>query len=115
GARFQLSSCKGKTRIRSNEGGYLVVTMGLADYLEGECLDHTMRSACETCEEWYPLGFSEEPADDDGALMLVPRGLPRMFVLWDGDWYYATNHLKASFSLTERVRTIEEAALFQFV
>ncbi|PYH77019.1 hypothetical protein BO82DRAFT_406630 [Aspergillus uvarum CBS 121591] len=89
GARFQLSSCQGKTRLSSNEGGYLVVTMGLADYLE--------------------------PADDDGALMLIPRGLPSMFVLWDGDWYYAVNYLEASFSLTERVRTIKEAAVFQSV
>ncbi|RAK72232.1 uncharacterized protein BO72DRAFT_501154 [Aspergillus fijiensis CBS 313.89] len=50
GAQFQLSLCQGKTRIRSNKGGYLVAVMGLADCLEGECLDHAMRSACETCE-----------------------------------------------------------------
>ncbi|RHZ48887.1 uncharacterized protein CDV56_105217 [Aspergillus thermomutatus] len=114
GIPFQLSVHEGRTRIRANDGMYLTVFMedDLVPYLKEECRQHSRVSSCAHCSTWYSLGFHSEP---DDCLALIPRGLPSMFVLHDGAFYYSVNVLKASYAETKRVKHIEEASLFQFV
>jgi hypothetical protein len=114
GIPFQLSVHEGRTRIRANDGMYLTVVMDddLVPYLKEECRQHSRVSVCADCATWYSLGFRAEP---DDCLALIPHGLPSMFVLHDGCFYYSMNVLKASYAETERVKNIEEASLFQFV
>ncbi|RAH80203.1 hypothetical protein BO86DRAFT_401196 [Aspergillus japonicus CBS 114.51] len=77
-----------------NFGGELAFRGGRTTMeLDSSCLPRpeSVRTKGDT---WF-----EEPADhDDWALMPVPRGLPSMFVLWNGNWYYAISYLKASFA-----------------
>lgn len=108
GMIFQLSKHEGKTRIRSHDGKYLTPTMedSLASHLPEDCKQHTKFSQCPSCKGWYTLGFSVEPQED---LYLVPRGLPSMFALYDGLFYY---------KVAERILRVEDighASLFQFV
>lgn len=114
GLPFQLSVHEGRTRIRANDGMYLTVLIqdDLVRYLKEECRQHSRVSSCAHCSTWYSLGFRPEP---DDYLALIPRGLPSMFVLHDGAFYYSVNVLKASYAETKRVKHIEEASLFQFV
>ncbi|PKX88744.1 uncharacterized protein P174DRAFT_446248 [Aspergillus novofumigatus IBT 16806] len=114
GIPFQLSVHEGRTQIRASDGMYLTVVMedDLLPYLKEECRQHSRVSSCAHCSTWYSLGFRPEP---DDCLALIPHGLPSMFVLHDGAFYYSMNVLKASYAETERVKHIEEASLFQFV
>ncbi|KAF7164133.1 hypothetical protein CNMCM5623_008823 [Aspergillus felis] len=114
GMPFQLSVHEGRTRIRANDGMYLTVLMedDLVQHLKEKCRQHSRVSSCADCSTWYSLGFRAEP---DDCLALVPRGLPSMFVLYDGAFYYRMNILKASYAETLRVEHIEEASLFQLV
>jgi hypothetical protein len=114
GIPFQLSVHEGRPRIRTNDGMYLTVLMedDLVPYLKEECRQHSRANSCTDCSTWYSLGFRPEP---DDCLALIPRGLPTMFVLYDGAFYYSMNVLKASYAETKRVKHIEEASLFQFV
>ncbi|KAF4186333.1 hypothetical protein CNMCM7927_005567 [Aspergillus lentulus] len=114
GIPFQLSVHEGRARIRANDGMYLTVVMedDLVPYLKEECRQHSRVSSCAHCSTWYSLGFRAEPED---CLALIPHGLPSMFVLHDGAFYYRMNVLKASYAEPERVKHIEEASLFQFV
>lgn len=108
GIPFQLSKHEGKTRIRSHDGKYLTAMMedSLASHLDEGCKQHTKFSQCSHCKGWYTLGFSVEPQE---CLSLVPRGLPSMFVLYDGLFYY-----KVAERII-RVEKIDDASLFQFV
>ncbi|OQE81454.1 hypothetical protein PENNAL_c0041G07014 [Penicillium nalgiovense] len=98
GMCFQLSEHDGKTRIRSDNGKYLVVMIepSVAAYLDEGCKQHT----------------SSEPQE---GFLLVPRGLSTMFVVNDGLFYYKVNVLKGSYAEVERVEDIDDASLFQFV
>lgn len=108
GISFQLSKHEGKTQIRSYDGKYLTAMMeaSLASHLDEGCKQHTKLSQCSSCKAWYTLGFSVEPQD---CLSLVPKGLPSMFVLYDGLFYY-----KVAERIV-RVEDIDDASLFQFV
>ncbi|KAJ5242235.1 uncharacterized protein N7469_000562 [Penicillium citrinum] len=108
GIPFQLSKHEGKTRIRSHDGKYMTAMMedSLASHLDEGCKQHTKFSQCSHCKGWYTLGFSVEPQE---CLSMVPRGLPSMFVLYDGLFYY-----KVAERII-RVEKIDDASLFQFV
>ncbi|KAK4860887.1 hypothetical protein LT330_004618 [Penicillium expansum] len=114
GMCFQLSKHDGKTRIRSYDGKHLVVTMeaSVAAYLDEDCKQHTRFDRCSRCMLHYTLGYSSEPHE---GLVLVPKGLPSMFALNDGIFYYKVNVLKGSYAEVERVEDIEDATPFQFV
>ncbi|KAJ5796245.1 uncharacterized protein N7518_004785 [Penicillium psychrosexuale] len=114
GTCFQLSEHDGKTRIRSYEGKYLVVLMepSIAAYLDEGCKGHTRFDRCSRCKLHYTIGYSSEP---DGGLFLIPKGLPSMFVLNDGLFYYKVDVLKGSYSEVKRVEDIDDASFFQFV
>lgn len=114
GMGFQLFRHEGKTRIRSYDGKYLTVMMDaeVAAYLDEGCKEHTRLSRCSRCTRCYTIGFSSQPEE---CLSLVPRGLPTMFVLYDGLFYYTVDALKASYASVRRVEDIDEATLFQFV
>ncbi|KGO69162.1 hypothetical protein PITC_095750 [Penicillium italicum] len=98
GMCFQLSKHDGKTRIRSYDGKYLVVMMEpiVAAYLDEDCKQHT----------------SSEPQE---GFVLVPKGLPSMFAVNDGFFYYKLNVLRGSYAEVERVEDIDNATPFQFV
>ncbi|KAJ5481630.1 hypothetical protein N7475_000442 [Penicillium sp. IBT 31633x] len=114
GICFQLSEHDGKTRIRSYDGKYLVVMMeaDVAAYLDEKCKQHTKFDRCSRCMLHYTIGYSSEPEE---GFLLVPRGLPSMFVLNDGLFYYRVNVLKGSYAEVQRVEDINNASLFQFV
>lgn len=114
GIGFQLSKHEGKTRIRSSDGKYLTVMMDaeVAAYLDEGCKEHTRLSQCPRCTRCYTIGFSSQPEE---CLSLVPKGLPTMFVLYDGLCYYRVDALKGSFATVVRVHDIDDATLFQFV
>ncbi|KAJ5102815.1 hypothetical protein N7532_003344 [Penicillium argentinense] len=114
GIGMRLSELKGKICIRTNTGKFLSVIMedSLTEYLDGGCKQHTRSSRCPRCMKWYTVGYSSEP---DGSLSLIPHGLPSMFVLYDGVCYYRVDVIKASYADVNRVESIEEATLFQFV
>ncbi|KUL87860.1 hypothetical protein ZTR_03198 [Talaromyces verruculosus] len=113
GQIFRLSVNDGKTRIQSGDM-FLSVTLGpdMAEYLPEGCRQHNAWSKCLECANWYSLGFQSMPED---CFTLIPRGLPSMFVLYDGAYYHRVSVLKASYARTERVELIEDASLFQFV
>ncbi|KAJ6094078.1 hypothetical protein N7467_002923 [Penicillium canescens] len=114
GLTFELSVYDGKTRIVSDDGMFLTVIMpaGCAEYLDEECRQHTASTRCPGCERNYTIGFVSEPRD---CITLVPRGLPSMFVFYDGVFYYHFDAIKGSYAELERVERIEDASLFQFV
>ncbi|CAI7630549.1 unnamed protein product [Penicillium palitans] len=98
GMSFRLSEQDGRTQIRSYDGKYLVVMMepDVAAYLNEGCKQHTRSEPQE--------GF-----------VLVPNGLPSMFALSDGIFYYKVNVLKGSYAEVARVEDIDDASPFQFV
>ncbi|CAG7938698.1 unnamed protein product [Penicillium nalgiovense] len=114
GMCFQLSEHDGKTRIRSDNGKYLVVMIepSVAAYLDEGCKQHTRFDRCSSCMLHYTIGYSSEPQE---GFLLVPRGLSTMFVVNDGLFYYKVNVLKGSYAEVERVEDIDDASLFQFV
>lgn len=114
GLSFQLSVHDEKTRISSDDGMFLTVIMspGSADYLNEECRHHNASSRCPRCMDLYTIGFHSEPRD---CITLVPRGLPSMFALYDGIFYYRVDVVKGSYAELDRVERIEDASLFQFV
>lgn len=114
GMGFQLSKHGGKTRIRSYDGKYLTVMMDaeVAACLDEGCKEHTRSNRCSSCMRCYTIGFTSQPEE---CLSLVPRGLPTMFVLYDGLCYYRVDALKASYASVTRVEDIDDATLFQFV
>lgn len=114
GLTFEFSVHDGKTRIVSDDGMFLTVTMPAecAGYLDEECRQHTASTRCPRCERNYTIGFVSEPRD---CITLVPRGLPSMFVFYDGVFYYYFDAIKGSYAELERVERIEDASLFQFV
>lgn len=111
---FQLSKLDGKTQIRSYDGKYLVVMMepDVAAYLKEGCKQHTRFDRCSRCMLHYTIGYSSEPHE---SFVLVPKGLPSMFALSDGIFYYRVNVLKGSYAEVERVEDIDSASPFQFV
>ena len=114
GMPFQLTNNDGKTRIRSYDGRFLTVMIEpeVAEYLKEECRQHNALSRCPRCMNCYTVGFHPEPQD---CFTLIPRGLPSMFVLYDGAFYYRAKVLKAGYAMLERKEQIEDASLFQFV
>ena len=114
GLTFELSVHDGKTRIVSDDGMFLTVVMPAecAEYLAEECRQHTASTRCPRCERNYTIGFVSEPRD---CITLVPRGLPSMFVFYDGVFYYHFDAIKGSYAELARVERIEDASLFQFV
>jgi len=114
GLTFSLSVHEGKTRIVSDDGKFLTVIMPseCAEYLDEACRLHTASSRCTRCEKQYTIGFASEPRD---CLTLVPRGLPSMFVFYDGVFYYYFDALRGSYAELKRVERVEDASLFQFV
>lgn len=113
GLYFRLSMHEGQTRIRSGDE-FLSITLGpnMAEHLPEGCRQHNAWSKCPKCAHWYSLGFQPEPKD---CFTLIPRGLPSMFVLYDGAYYYRVSVLKSSYATPVRVERIEDASLFQFV
>lgn len=114
GMCFQLSKHDGKTQIRSYDGKYLVVMMepDVAACLNEGCKQHTRFDRCAHCMLHYTIGYSSEPHE---GFVLVPKGLPSMFALSDGIFYYRVNVLKGSYAEVERVEDIDDASPFQFV
>lgn len=115
GIPFQLSENEGKIRIRSKDGRFLGVMMSpnCFDYMDQECQQqHNASSRCSRCMGNYSIGYHSDPQD---CFTLIPRGLPSMFVLYDGAYYYGVDVLKSSFAAVNRVERIEEATTFQFV
>ncbi|EEA21246.1 hypothetical protein TMatcc_009348 [Talaromyces marneffei ATCC 18224] len=113
GQTFRLSMNDGKTRIQSGDR-FLTVTLrpDTTEYLPEACRQHNAWSKCPKCAHWYSLGFQSVA---DNCFTLIPRGLPSMFVLYDGAYYHRVSVLKASYATTDRVERIEDASLFQFV
>lgn len=113
GIPFRLSKNEGKIQIRSMNGKFLtVMPPDNFGYLGKECRQHNALSRCLRCMHSYSVGFHSKPQD---CFTLIPRGLPSMFVLHDGAYYYRINVLKSSYADLLRVEQIEEASLFQFV
>jgi hypothetical protein len=75
----------------------------LTSHLDESCKQYTKFSHCSYCKGWYTLGVSVEPQE---CLSLVPKGLPSMFVLYDGLFYY-----KVAERIV-RVDDIDDASLF---
>lgn len=114
GLPFKISVHEGKTRIVSDDGMFLtaMIPADLVEYVKEECRQHTASTRCLRCDRTYTLGFVSEPRD---CITLVPRGLPSMFVFYDGVFYYRFEALKASYADLRRVGRMEDASLFQFV
>lgn len=90
----------------------VIMPVGSAEYLGEECRQHTASTRCGPCESIYTIGLVPEPRD---CITLVPRGLPSMFVFYDGVFYYYFDDIKGSYAELRRVEHIEDASLFQFV
>ncbi|KAE8373872.1 hypothetical protein BDV26DRAFT_271049 [Aspergillus bertholletiae] len=114
GFPFRLSTQDGKVRIQDPNDRFLglILKPSLAEYRSDECKGHDAFTGCSSCYYCYAVGFVSEP---EHPITIIPHGLPTTFALYDGKYYYSVNIIKSSYSELQRVGSIDNASLVQFV
>ncbi|ORY07746.1 hypothetical protein K493DRAFT_332658 [Basidiobolus meristosporus CBS 931.73] len=103
--------------VRSAFGdiGYLGIGVDeeTLSYEAAEHQQHNAFTVCDRCTNLYKIHlFDQKPQLN---IKLIPTKYKSMFVISDGMYFYSVEFFKASYGEPLRVKTMDEATVFQFI